>query len=72
MKEGYQRRLVINAFKTYKETGKKTGVIFHCGAPSKKADFITKRRQVIEGFNQIKGYLEYAGVTVWPLSLIHI
>ena len=70
MKEGYQRRLVINAFKTYKETGKKTGVIFHCGAPSKKADFITKRRQVIEGFNQIKGYLEYAGVTVWPIVIL--
>tara|TARA_B100000131_G_scaffold60404_1_gene56025 strand:- start:1938 stop:2912 length:975 start_codon:yes stop_codon:yes gene_type:complete len=70
MKEGYQRRVVINAYKTYQETGKYTAVIFHCGAPTKKADFNTKRKQVVDGFNDIKKCLKYAGVKIWPIKIL--
>lgn len=70
MKEGYQWRVVINALITYQQTGKFTGVIFHCGAPSKKADFDGKRKQVMAGFDLLKKALEHAGVKVWPIKVL--
>jgi|TARA_B100000073_G_scaffold306828_1_gene276727 hypothetical protein len=70
MKEGYQYRAVMNAYKTYEDTGKFTEVIFHCGAPSKNATFDKKRKQVMEGFEIIKKSLKHAGVTVWPIKVL--
>ena len=70
MKEGYQYRVVSNAFQTYKETKKKTGVIFHCGSPTKKATLYKKRRQVLEGFNEIRGNMESCGLKIWPIEVI--
>ena len=70
MKEGYQYRVVSNAFQTYKETKKKTGVIFHCGSPTKKATLYKKRRQVLEGFNEIRENMESCGLKIWPIEII--
>ena len=70
MKEGYQYRVVSNAFQTYKETKKKTGVIFHCGSPTKKATLYKKRKQVLEGFNEIRENMESCGVKIWPIEVI--
>jgi len=70
MKEGYQYRAVMNAYQTYKETGKFTSVIFHCGAPTKKATFDKKRKQVMKGFEDIRISLENAGVKVWPIKVL--
>ena len=71
MKEGYQYRAVMNAYQTYKETGKFTEVIFHCGAPTKNATFDKKRKQVMKGFEDIRSSLEYAGVNVvWPIKVL--
>jgi len=70
MKEGYQYRAVMNAYKTYEDTGKFTEVIFHCGAPSKKATFDKKRKQVMEGFETIRKSLKHAGVKVWPIKVL--
>lgn len=70
MKEGYQYRVVSNAFQTYKETKKKTGVIFHCGSPTKKATLYKKRRQVLEGFNEIRENMESCGLKIWPIEVI--
>lgn len=67
MKEGYQYRVVMNAIKKYVETGKKTYVIFHCGAPTKKATLTKKRKQVIEKFEEMRKDLESIGATVWPI-----
>ena len=70
MKEGYQYRVVSNAFQTYKETKKKTGVIFHCGSPTKKATLYKKRKQVLEGFNEIRENMESCGLKIWPIEII--
>ena len=70
MKEGYQYRVVSNAFQTYKETKKKTGVIFHCGSPTKKATLYKKRKQVLEGFNEIRENMESCGLKIWPIEVI--
>ena len=70
MKEGYQYRVVSNAFQTYKETKKRTGVIFHCGSPTKKATLNKKRKQVLEGFNEIRENMESCGLKIWPIEVI--
>lgn len=70
MKEGYQYRAVMNAYQTYKETGKFTEVIFHCGAPTKNATFDKKRKQVMKGFEDIRISLENAEVKVWPIKVL--
>ena len=67
MKEGYQYRTMWNAVKTYTDTGRKTYVIFHCGAPTKNSSLYDKRRQVIEGFEDIRRRLTQMGVKVWPI-----
>ena len=38
--------VVMNAMQTYVETGKKTYVICHCGAPTKKQNFSIKRKKM--------------------------
>ena len=70
MKEGYQYRTVLGAYKTFQETGHKTGVIFHCGSPTKKATLEQKRQQVIDGFNAIRKTLEHSGCKVWPIEIL--
>ena len=52
MKEGYDWRVVMNAMKTYNETGKKTYVICHCGAPTKKQGFDKKRKNIAAAFKK--------------------
>jgi hypothetical protein len=67
MKEGYQYRAVLNAIKKYVETGKKTYVIYHCGAPSKTATLIQKRKKVVGQFEEMRKNLESIGLNVWPV-----
>jgi len=68
MKEGYQYRVVLNAIKKYVSTGKKTYVIYHCGAPTQKATLTEKRKKVIEHFEEMRKDLESIGLTVWPIK----
>ena len=68
MKEGYQYRTVLNAVSKYVQTGKKTYVIYHCGAPTKKSGFLEKRNQVIMGFENIRENLSACGMNVWPIE----
>jgi len=70
MKEGYQWRVVINAIITYAATGKKTYVIFHCGAPTKKQTFSIKREKVLKIFANLRSALEKTGLKVWPIVVL--
>ena len=70
MKEGYQYRVVSNAFQTYKETKKRTGVIFHCGSPTKKATLNKKRDKVLQDFNSLKKTLFSCGTKIWPIEIL--
>lgn len=67
MKEAYQYRTIINAIKTYTDTGRKTYVIFHCGAPTKNSSLYDKRRQVIEGFEDMRRRFAQMGMQEWPI-----
>ncbi len=67
MKEGYQYRVVLNAINKYVETGKKTYVIYHCGAPTKTATLTQKRKKVIENFEEMRKNLKSLGLNVWPI-----
>ena len=67
MKEGYQYRAVLNAIKKYVETGKKTYVIYHCGAPTKSATLTQKRKRVVRQFEEMRKNLESIGLNVWPV-----
>ena len=70
MKEGYQWRAVINAIITYANTGKKTYVICHCGAPTKKQTFSIKRKRILEVFDNLRSSLEKLGLRVWPIVVL--
>ena len=70
MKEGYQYRAVLKAYQTYQETGKKTGVIFHCGAPTAKATLNKKRDKVLQDFNSLKKTLFSCGTKIWPIEIL--
>ena len=70
MKEGYDWRVVMNAMKTYNETGKKTYVICHCGAPTKKQGFDKKRKNIAAAFKKWQQIFEAAGVKEWPIVLM--
>ena len=70
MKEGYQYRAVLKAYQTYEETGKKTGVIFHCGAPTSKATLNKKRDKVLQDFNSLKKTLFSCGTKIWPIEIL--
>ena len=70
MKEGYQYRAVLKAYQTYEETGKKTGVIFHCGAPTAKATLNKKRDKVLQDFNSLKKTLFSCGTKIWPIEIL--
>jgi len=70
MKEAYQYRAVLNAVDRYVETGKKTYVIYHCGAPTKTATLKTKREGVIAEFDRIKNNLQTLGLKEWPIVIM--
>jgi len=70
MKEGYDWRVVMNAMQTFAETGKKTYVICHCGAPTKKQNFSTKRKNIVLRFDHWKSVYTKMGVTTWPIVLM--
>ena len=70
MKEGYDWRVVMNAMQTYAETGKKTYVICHCGAPTKAANFSIKRRKIVSRFNHWENVYTKLGLGVWPIVLM--
>lgn len=70
IKEGYQYRTVIQAIKRYKETGKKTYVIGHFGAPTKKATLKVKRAQFIREFDVLRECLQHIGANVWPIHVL--
>ncbi len=70
MKEGYQYRAVLKAYQTYESTGKKTGVIFHCGAPTAKATLNKKRDKVLQDFNSLKKTLFSCGTKIWPIEIL--
>ena len=70
MKEGYDWRVVMNAMQTFAETGKKTYVICHCGAPTKKQNFSIKRKKIVARFDHWKSVYTKMGVTTWPIVLM--
>ena len=70
MKEGYHWRAVINAILKYNETGKKTYILFHCGAPTKKANFTIKRKQVLNAFDSFKRAFMACGLKTWPIVIL--
>ena len=70
MKEGYDWRVVMNAMQTYVETGKKTYVICHCGAPTKAANFSDKRKKIVDRFNHWENVYTKMGITTWPIVLM--
>ena len=70
MKEGYDWRVVMNAMQTFAETGKKTYVVCHCGAPTKKQNFSTKRKNIVLRFDHWKSVYTKMGVTTWPIVLM--
>lgn len=70
MKEGYQYRTVLAAIKKYAEEGKKTYVIFHCSAPTKKATLAKKRANVVKEFNNIQSSFSKLGMNVWPIHIM--
>ena len=70
MKEGYQKRSVVEAIERYKETGKFTYVIGHLGAPTKKSTFESKRENFLERFEEIKEAMENCGLTIWPIVVM--
>ena len=70
MKEGYDWRVVMNAMQTYVETGKKTYVICHCGAPTKKQNFSIKRKKILARFEHWRSVYVAMGVKVWPIVVL--
>lgn len=70
MKEGYQYRAVLRAISKYADTGKKSYVMFHCGAPTKKAPLSVKRRKVLEQFDDIRKSMEVCGLKTWPIVVM--
>tara|TARA_B100001778_G_scaffold53094_1_gene40204 strand:- start:34 stop:1011 length:978 start_codon:yes stop_codon:yes gene_type:complete len=70
MKEGYQYRAVLKAYQTYEDTGKKTGVIFHCGAPTAKATLNRKRDKVLQDFKALRKTLFSCGTKIWPIEIL--
>ena len=70
MKEGYDWRVVMNAMQTFAETGKKTYVICHCGAPTKKQNFTIKRKNIVLRFDHWKSVYTKMCVTTWPIVLM--
>ena len=67
MKEGYMYRAFMMALARYRETGKKSYVIFHCGAPSEKASLLKKRLSIMENFNE--HVLDFQNVGVNPTDI---
>ena len=70
MKEGYDWRVVMIAMQRFAETGKKTYVICHCGAPTKKQNFTIKRKNIVLRFDHWKSVYTKMGVTTWPIVLM--
>lgn len=70
MKEGYDWRVVMNAMQTYVETGKKTYVICHCGAPTKKQNFSIKRKKILARFKHWESVFKQMGVKVFPVVVL--
>ena len=70
MKEGYQKRAVVEAIERYKETGKFTYIIGHLGAPTKKSTFKSKRKNFLARFEEIKEAMESCGLTIWPIVVM--
>ncbi len=70
MKEGYDWRVVMNAMQTYVETGKKTYVLVHCGAPTSKQNFSIKRKKVLARFEHWRSVYAAMGVKVWPVVVM--
>ena len=70
MKEGYQWRTVINAIVTFASTGKKTYVLLHCGAPTKKQTLPVKRKKAMEIFGNLRSALRIVGIKDWPIVVL--
>ena len=70
MKECYDWRFDMNDMKKFAETGKKTYVICHCGAPTKKQNFTIKRKNIVLRFDHWKSVYTKMGVTTWPIVLM--
>ena len=70
MKEGYQKRSIVEAFERYHKSGKKTYIIGHVGAPTKKQTFKSKRQAYFDRFEELRLVFEAQGVKVWPIVLM--
>jgi hypothetical protein len=70
MKEGYMYRAFMMSLSRYRDTGKKSYVIFHCGAPSEKATLLKKRLAILESFNQHVLDFQNIGATTIPLVIM--
>jgi len=70
VKEGYQNRTVVEAVKRYKETGKKTYIIGHCGGPTDKQTFKVKRKQFVIGYKEIEMAFKHVGARVFPIKIM--
>ena len=66
-KDGYLYRAFMQAIARYRNTDKKTYIIFHCDAPTGKATLLKKRLGVLESFNQ--HLLDLASVGVDPSNV---
>jgi len=69
-KEGYQYRVVLNAIKRYRETGKKTYVVGHFGPITKRATIDGKREKFVAEFSDIRDALSNCGLKTWPIDVL--
>ena len=70
VKEGYQNRTVVEAVKRYKETGKKTYIIGHCGGPTGVQTIKVKRKQFVMGYKEIEAAFQHVGARIFPIKII--
>jgi len=70
VKEGYQNRTAVEAVKRYKETGKKTYIIGHCGGPTPKHSFKVKRKQFVMQYKEIEAAFKHCGARIFPIKII--
>ena len=68
-KEGYQERIFVAALKRFKEFGKDTYIIGHCGSPTVKMTLTQKRKQFVEQYKEIEYAFAYAGGKHFPVII---
>ena len=69
VKEGYQERTFVAALKRFKETGKKTYIIGHCGAPTAKMTLAQKRKQFVQQYKEIEYAFAACGGKYFPITI---